>query len=92
MKIAPPPAFREILRFSAPTDVNRLSLFRVQIGGKFVCLQTVLMIVGVQRSVIAALVQAGLIHCAPPLPDHAVADRKNWGAYSPSKNARDNTC
>jgi organic solute transporter subunit alpha len=58
-------------------DVCAVPLAGVHIRPKFICLQLVLVIVGVQRSIIEIFVLTGFIVCQPPMSATAVADRWN---------------
>ena len=62
--------------FSVVFNLCRVPLSDVHIVPKFFCLQGVLLIVGVQRSVISIFELSGLIRCQPPLlPAESVTDR-----------------
>jgi hypothetical protein len=62
--------------FAIIFDLCKKPLSDVHITPKFFCLQLVLVIVGLQQSIISAFQMAGLIVCDPPLPAQTVAQRK----------------
>ncbi|ELU01087.1 hypothetical protein CAPTEDRAFT_219680 [Capitella teleta] len=55
-------------------NVSQVPLSRTAVRPKFLCLQLVLFINGIQQSVIKLFVASGLIHCDPPLNPTGVAD------------------
>lgn len=62
--------------FAIIFDLCKKPLSDVHITPKFFCLQLVLLIVGLQQSIISVFQMAGLIDCDPPLPAQTVAQRK----------------
>jgi hypothetical protein len=56
-------------------EQSKIWLQNIHIRAKFFCLQTVLMIIGVQRPIISLVVMFDGIVCVPPLHAKAVADR-----------------
>jgi Organic solute transporter Ostalpha len=62
--------------FAIVFDLCKAPLTHIHITPKFFCLQLVLVIVGLQQSVVSVFQVAGIIVCDPPLPAEGVANRK----------------